>query len=597
MYPGSPSILRCPSSSSAPPLRDQLTEGLDQPTMEFPHEGGSIYYRYQAAFARHWDGDLLFCNGPQSALVRKHWHSFNFPLTTRNDAASESGRLDQVQLGGHLQGLTLYEYRQASSGLVTGILLKEVIGAASLEKDFESFFSRLILHQVNFAVSSQATPIPSGRYELATERIASLFDTYLRYQGQDDKWIESGRAYFTERIRHFTSQRKRVEFCLPAFPCKSSNTDKVTGKDPDRGEQLALERLHSFVEIIEQLYGPGAKLWIISDGHVFSDCIGVDDQDVDTYSEKLIEMNRVIGLKHGNPDRVGFKSLVDLFELERYESQWGLSQIAGLFGIPTIDHHVETRLTVEAELCREILMAGCQSRRSSLRNRIDSQDAAILALYRGFSRFMLEDLELHPFTRAMSRSKQKKLSAKVAFEMIMRNQAYSNLVEMLLPNHVRLSIHAHNNAGPKFGIQLFDPLAVRAVESLSPDSCLMTSRDLLHIPTPWHNSVVKVVGSNTLYVTKAKVVREAIAAGDVTGLVIGGADHGGAGTAYFSVCASTLTEVELKEREAPKQEESHTESPIVTLSREGIASLTISPNRYLAAGSTTLACESEYVFV
>lgn len=127
-------------------------------------------------------------------------------------------------------------------------------------------------------------------------------------------------------------------------------------------------------------------------------------------------MNRAIGLRRGKTDRVGFKSLVDLFEFQRYKNkQAKLSQL----DIPPIDHHVFTQVTTEAELCRRILMAGCQSQSSVLRARIDSQDSAILALYRGFSRFMLEDLFYHPLIRVMSRSKQKKLSAKVAFEMIM----------------------------------------------------------------------------------------------------------------------------------------------------------------------------------
>lgn len=144
--------------------------------------------------------------------------------------------------------------------------------------------------------------------------------------------------------------------------------------------------------------------------------VGVDDKDVDEYGEKLIKMNRAIGLRRGSLDRVGMKSLADLFELNRYKSKIDQNL---QFNIPPIDHHVQTQVTVEAELCRRILMAGCQSWRSSLRARIDSQDDTTLALYRGFSRFMLEDLELHPFTRSLSRSKQKKLSAKVAFEMIM----------------------------------------------------------------------------------------------------------------------------------------------------------------------------------
>lgn len=90
----------------------------------------------------------------------------------------------------------------------------------------------------------------------------------------------------------------------------------------------------------------------------------------------------------------------------------------------------------------------------------------------------------------------------------------------------------HNNAGPKYGIQLFDPSRVRAVEALSPDGELMMSLDLLHIPTPWHNCVVKLANSGgVLLVTKAKVVRAALAKGSVTGGLIGRKE----GRAFFAL--------------------------------------------------------------
>lgn len=60
-------------------------------------------------------------------------------------------------------------------------------------------------------------------------------------------------------------------------------------------------------------------------------------------------------------------------------------------------------------------------------------------------------------------------------------------------------------------------MRVRAVQALSPDGELMTSLDLLHIPTPWHNSVVQLAGSDVLLVTKAKLARAALAAGAMTG--------------------------------------------------------------------------------
>jgi hypothetical protein len=89
----------------------------------------------------------------------------------------------------------------------------------------------------------------------------------------------------------------------------------------------------------------------------------------------------------------------------------------------------------------------------------------------------------------------------------------------------------HDNAGPKFGIQLFDPARVRAVAALSPDGELMASLDLLHIPTPWHNCVVELAGSDVILVTKAKLARAALSAGGMTGGLV----HTSGGSAYFSL--------------------------------------------------------------
>lgn len=159
----------------------------------------------------------------------------------------------------------------ANADTVVGILLD-----LSHDEDpgFEELFVSLLLKNI-MPFTSMPRPIslsPSRPSDGITDAIVSLFDSHLRYRPAHDKWEDQGREYMRCVIDEFVRRSERVEFCLPAFPCKSSNTDKVGGTMPDRGEQLAMEHLHSFVESIEEIYEPGAKLWIISDGHVFSDC-------------------------------------------------------------------------------------------------------------------------------------------------------------------------------------------------------------------------------------------------------------------------------------------------------------------------------------
>jgi pyoverdine/dityrosine biosynthesis protein Dit1 len=85
----------------------------------------------------------------------------------------------------------------------------------------------------------------------------------------------------------------------------------------------------------------------------------------------------------------------------------------------------------------------------------------------GFSRFMLDDLQAHPDGRNKSKSQRKRLAESVALEMMRRNQAYSHLVELVMPRQVRLSIHAHNNAGPKFAVSLLPKSTFRPLSSVS----------------------------------------------------------------------------------------------------------------------------------
>lgn len=420
----------------------------------------SLFDRFLATYVRDSQGNLTVCTGPASDEIRGYWKE----VTPQIQAAPATTGLRNISIIIQDQTLHIYEALQQDDGSCKGL----VLGPSEQDnntapKAFEEFFAQLILNQIDFALapSRGATPLPRS---WATDAIVDLFDNFLRFVTKDDKWYQGGREYFTDRVKHYTSQGLMIEFCLPAFPCKSSNLDKVTGKDPDCGEELALTRLHIFVEEIEKIYAPGAKVWIISDGHVFSDCsefeetlenqtpesqyanangpVGVDDVTVDTYGEKLKDLNDEIARKRGNSDRVGFKSLLDLFALEKSLSETKLSNLAHDLELPTLDHHVPTTRTQEAELCRQILATACQPPRSNVRAQIEAQHPAVLGLYRGFNKFMSEDLTYHPLIRSLSRKKRKNVFSLVAFEMMVRNQAYSNLVEMLFPNTVRLSIHS-----------------------------------------------------------------------------------------------------------------------------------------------------------
>jgi hypothetical protein len=180
-----------------------------------------------------------------------------------------------------------------------------------------------------------------------------------------------------------------------------------------------------------------------------------------------------------------------------------------------IEHPIHSQRSPEVELARNIMMTGFQSSREHFRKLIADQHPPTLNLYRGQARFMQDDLS-NPTFLAMSNKQKKKLSFTVAAEMIARNQAYSNMLELLLPNFVRLSIHAHSNRGPKFGICLFPRNTVRAIDSMIDRHALCPSYEF-QVPTPWHNSIIKVEGDDIIYLGKAEIVHKAIENGDFDG--------------------------------------------------------------------------------
>jgi len=405
--------------------------------------------------------------------------------------------------------LKVIEYKNADENITRGVLLKDIdLNTGSHLSKFHEWFAKLVVQDTGI----QESAIPQS-YDINREMailVADFFAQHVKNTTTHDKWEEGGREYFIERVHYFTSRNTKIECVLPAFPCKSSNTEKVVGTFPDKGEELALRRLILISKTVQSIYQPGMKIYIVSDGHVFSDCIGVDDDVVDRYTERLKELYaKILENEKASDEKenlVGFISLKDLFFKKDYDFDENL--IADV----QLQHYTGTKICEDSELSRRLLMAGCDTDAGKLRSDIDTPDHPRLILYRGFSRFMLEDLALHPHCKTLSRKAFKKVVSKVAFEMIKRNDAYSNLVELLFPFHLRLSIHAHTNSGPKFGIKLISPTECKIIKAL--DSCDEPSfEDLLHIPTPWHNTIVKVEGHRFCYLTKSRVVMDAEAKG------------------------------------------------------------------------------------
>ncbi|PWN52269.1 hypothetical protein IE53DRAFT_385314 [Violaceomyces palustris] len=331
-------------------------------------------------------------------------------------------------------------------------------------------------------------PSPSSRLhcEPIQEQITALFESRLKHSPRNDRWKIQGRGSFVERVGFFVSRDLPLHMVLPAFPCKSANRNKTSGILPDKGEELAIRTLGGFAESVRRIYPPGCRIHIVSDGHVFSDLIGVDDSNVTLYTDELARLTRGVEQQGWSGANIEFHSLQDLLprledpKLARRISERGCfdsSRLEAKLGgmISETQQQEDERRSMLLTLFGSLGLGDIQK---SIRN-----DSDALRLYRGFSKFVLEDLRGHPSRCGMSNTSQKRLAGGIAKLMLQRNQAYSKLVEICFPSAIRLSIHPHDNSGPKYGINLIHKSLIQHGDPID-------SGQYFHIPTPWHNSVV-----------------------------------------------------------------------------------------------------------
>lgn len=216
---------------------------------------------------------------------------------------------------------------------------------------------------------------------------------------------------------------------LPAFPGKSPNSAKVLGVLPDTAERLALEYLDGLTARVREVYAPGARILICSDGRVFSDAVGIPDPHITAYQRELHSM--IEALPHRG---------LGLFHLD------DVPELAGT------DHR----------RMRELLTERYAEPLDHLRKRIRAGEE--VALYRAVTRFLFEDGNTPEYTG--SRAALQRDARARAYVVVQRSKAWGELLSERFPGSVRLSIHPQPCGAEKLGVHL-----------------VSTADDWL---TPWH---------------------------------------------------------------------------------------------------------------
>ncbi|RLU82280.1 pyoverdine biosynthesis protein PvcA [Streptomyces griseocarneus] len=250
------------------------------------------------------------------------------------------------------------------------------------------------------------------------------------------------------QIRRFTEAGEPIVFTLPGFPCKSPNPAKVLGHLPDEGERLSLRFLDRLCARIGEIYGPGARMLICSDGHIFGDLIRVPDAHIDAYGDALRALIDREGLAH-----------LDTFDLRQVHGD--------------LDHDTK----------RALVVADYAPSTDALRAQVRAGDEDTLRLYLGITRFLFEDTP----DRTGTRSALQRECRRRAYEVIARSRAWGDLIADCHPRSVRLSIHPQRTGAEKFGIRLLESADAWA--------------------TPWHTTVLRGPGGRARLLHRAHAAR------------------------------------------------------------------------------------------
>lgn len=245
-----------------------------------------------------------------------------------------------------------------------------------------------------------------------TEQVLSVFQQFRMAPTPIDQYEQVGKAILADKIDAFVIAGQPISFVMLGYPMKSVNDrDKVIGKLPDLAEEVSMKNFTDFNDRVKAAYAPGVKMNIVSDGFVFNDLLEAPDGTVEQYQEVVKDM--------GKDAPMGWFNLNDFYSGPLSTAR---EKLMGDHGI------------TDQELERRILM-----------------DADVNYLYRGMMMFMNEELAIKNFP---SGNQLKKASKALTRNMMLRNEAYSNLVKSEFASHIRLSMHPSINNGAKYSFQL-----------------------------------------------------------------------------------------------------------------------------------------------
>lgn len=269
--------------------------------------------------------------------------------------------------------------------------------------------------------------VDSSALEIAS-RVLAIINRY-RLQGSrnDSAKADEGASKFLAVIHSHVRAGNAVPMCLPAFPFKSpNNSAKVLGKLPDRAEELALAHLNGLCQAIQDIYPPGAKLTIISDGLVYNGTSSMRSKLCHPLSKR----------RHLDRGPFSDQSCVDLLgvpDKDVWNYGQGLRRLAHAKGFSRIEFsrlRDLVSLSLSVELDEMTYVANASNFRRALLNTFGnpnweweevSRIKDVCLTYRGYMKFLQTDLaDVYPVGDGRTKSRYKRGIEYIAKQMMVR---------------------------------------------------------------------------------------------------------------------------------------------------------------------------------
>eukprot|EP01095_Lingulamoeba_sp_RSL-Kostka_P015351 TRINITY_DN7030_c0_g1_i1.p1 TRINITY_DN7030_c0_g1~~TRINITY_DN7030_c0_g1_i1.p1 ORF type:complete len:313 (-),score=91.38 TRINITY_DN7030_c0_g1_i1:52-990(-) len=246
---------------------------------------------------------------------------------------------------------------------------------------------------------------------LSEEQINEIINllSSIIIRSDDDEYNNGGEVYLRERISEYTNNNEQIKFFFAGFPFKSPSPEKTIGKAMDKSEEISIDFLSQWIEKFNEIYERGANLTILSDGRVYNDLLGVDNEDVDNYNKDVRQYANSINSK------INWFSMNDIFNKN---NELTFDQVRESF---------MGKYGVTVEELKELI-------------KTDPNKQKVYDVYRNSS------------SRDAQNKTEEELN-QIALTMMLRHDALNNMTKEYFESYIRLSIHKTTN-NKKYGIQL-----------------------------------------------------------------------------------------------------------------------------------------------